>query len=274
MRPLGSHQYLWIVLLGLLLFVSGCSGDSYQLPSISDNTSNSGQDDLTKAAWDYYYCLQDSGIPATIQDASQGGIPTVQLQFDPHDFFIYDTPEGIGGSSETLDEATKKAFEQATPGYRLAWNGRDESVSFSTCHSVTGYQEHGDSPAQENALDPALWSKIMESSIEWTACAREHGWPDVSDPDAASEVPIVLLPSTITEDQLRSLINQCPVQQYGNQDNDGVLPNIGFDCPSFDGQPNQTVTANADCDATRLAGLVHILYPDADETVGMGEGPR
>jgi hypothetical protein len=108
-----------------------------------------------------------------------------------------------------------------------------------------------------------LFALAVESSNDWADCARKHGFPGTIDAEMPivfdySQVPTTLLPSYITEDQLRALLEACPsldVEAQRQADNlwDGglnlndptsfevpegyyVAPNIGFDYPGFDGR--------------------------------------
>jgi len=66
-------------------------------------------------------------------------------------------------------------------------------------------------PEATTATLDAQASAVLAESASWAACARDHGWPDIADPDpAAGALAEVVLPATITADELRQLLADCP----------------------------------------------------------------
>jgi hypothetical protein len=54
-------------------------------------------------------------------------------------------------------------------------------------------------------------SAVLAESNSWAACARAHGWPDIADADpAAGALAEIEIPASITEDELRRLLADCP----------------------------------------------------------------
>jgi hypothetical protein len=63
-------------------------------------------------------------------------------------------------------------------------------------------------------LKAKLQAFTMAQGTEWTSCAREHGLPDLGDPEMESsepvDVPRVDLPQSTTPEQLRVAMTACP----------------------------------------------------------------
>lgn len=73
--------------------------------------------------------------------------------------------------------------------------------------ACTGGQAGEPSPSP---LDPQA-SAVLAESNSWAACARQHGWPDIADADpAAGALAEIVIPATITADELRQLVADCP----------------------------------------------------------------
>jgi len=134
--------------------------------------------------------------------------------------------------------------------------------AFGQCLESSGYsqQKVWDSLPYQGR-DTSDFPLIVEASNEWAACAREHGISGIKDavlPDPLSQdYPTVLLPTSITEQELRQLLAVCPNydvtmeahnlqlwQEWGQSHDepggrpDGLIfqPSIGFDYPDFDGR--------------------------------------
>jgi hypothetical protein len=274
----------------LALPLGGCTDDSrHELPSIGGETKPP-IDDIDSRARAFYNCLRDADLPAELYE-SEGDYPT-NVGWDEDAVVMWMTPGGSGGAQGDVDQDEIEDFFKGGDyeSYRLIVNGADQSTVFADCHESTGYDE---SDAWGNgspgSVDLAYYQAVVEASNDWAACARENGWPQTLDADMpvsadGSEYPTAVLPSSITEDQLRQLLEACPnfdaeAMEHNDelmQDFDGsggfpdgywTAPSVGFDYPGFDGQPfdfGSTGEPNAAELATqeRLSRLQEILWEE------------
>ncbi|MDR0625792.1 MAG: hypothetical protein LBG11_00805 [Bifidobacteriaceae bacterium] len=142
----------------------------------------------------------------------------------------------------------------------------DHSEAFSKCLKESGYTE----PVYENDPDEEKKQKelVLEATTNWIKCARDNGFPDLADPAPAKADdwqtnPTAILPGTITEAELRTLLEQCPnfdretneamfeemiklgpdasdeemSKLYEKYADEATDPNIGFDLPGWNGEP-------------------------------------
>jgi hypothetical protein len=139
---------------------------------------------------------------------------------------------------------------------------------------------------------------MVESSNEWAKCARENGFPSVIDASMppvgdAFKDPAALLPASITEDQLRQLLEKCPNFDPSREEKNEELaadpdayipgqtlpdgfehqPNVGFDYPDFDCETSRSPSAGSEISETvnRLLHLCDIL-DEAEISYFLGEG--
>jgi hypothetical protein len=170
----------------------------------------------------------------------------------------------------------------------LLVDGRDESPVLAGCVEQSGYDERAvfDSSGSD-PVEEALDRLRLAATNEWAQCAREHGYPLVKDAQMPADVvnadPIALLPTTISEPELRNLLGSCPnffpAVEHNNdevwqraadegREMNGLLPaglegqpNVGFDYPGFRGNPEDEWPEGADADAMvdRLTTLVAVV---------------
>ena len=271
-----------VVLAVSLSALAACTTGDYALPQVGGGTSASAPP--ADPAQAYLDCMRQAGLPVGWLTVPPRNTPIVQLAPGPADLFLYETPNGHGGSSETVDQATKDAFARATTGYRLALNGVDRSADFQRCHADTGYDETV--AEQPSGPDAEALAAMMAASLAWAGCARGAGWPQVLDPvmppAGADSPPMVLLPQEITADQLRQLVADCPITPWaapgvtasasapGAGSVGDIYPTVGFDYPGLGGAG---VPDSADPTYQRLSDLIGILYGPVSGLVYEGEGP-
>jgi hypothetical protein len=232
-------------------------------------------------------CLDSLGVTAELQDFdSDDGEASVHVA--PGEPFVLCLAGGIcdispGGTYQELEDATAAEWHAAEDLYLARaqdWaqadssattlflvGERDLSAEYDACLVESGYVDPslvvGD-PAGELADK----QRQVEVNLAWTDCARQHGWPQIKDPDPPvaddwATTPHVLLPSTMTEDELRTLLAACPVSdaaarqaeaaelerlraehgddeafwlQYWDSHESPLDPAIAFDVPGFDGR--------------------------------------
>ena len=278
--PVKNVRTTILVALGVLA-LAGCTGQGY-LPTVNGSSSGASLEDVAKA---YASCLEQNGVNTTISADDTGAMTVVDLAFQAGDSFIWQTPYGNGSASYQPDELTQAVFDasEGSGGYRLVVNGRDYSDAYGSCHHESGYTELGKPGLDTTEPDELTKQAMMKASADWAECARSNGWPQVADPvwtpgqPGVPSMPIVLLPASTTEEQLRALIGVCPVSPVPVEGSDNpdaiVYPTIGFDYPGFDGRftPGQKVDTTTP-EYQRLSDLMAILYEDANPNLNGGQG--
>jgi hypothetical protein len=173
---------------------------------------------------------------------------------------------------------------------------KDHTEAFVRCLGETGYANPVAPPA-----DPAeeLRGKqgTAAASASWARCARDHGFPEVKDPEAPvaddySTNPMALLPTVISEAELRTLLAACPPYDVAAHDAwdqavaaSGYLnpmteeqwaelmslnvypydPAIGFDFPGFRGVAADQDPNSVDAELTRrLNALYNVVLEVVD----------
>ena len=274
-----------------------------------------GDDQLTAIAQSFYDCLRDHGIPAELRTDTAGRVTLVSFS-KGHSYF-WSLPDGTteagGGYPEELfnqrvDDQSRMAQQGEAVPYALEVDGHDFSEALRQCAESSGYSQQkvwASLPYQ--GRDTSYFPLIVEASNEWAACAREHGISGIKDavlPDRLSQdYPTVLLPVTITEQELRQLLVVCPNydvtmeshnlqlwKEWGQSHDepggmpDGLIfqPSIGFDYPDFDGRftgvrqpqgpsaspPPPDVAAMLD----HLGNLMYILLENEIRLAGQAQG--
>ena len=264
----------------VLALALGACGGNPDLPSLGGATS-SGTSALEQAARSYFDCMTAAGLPMELMPDSDGAMVMVQISFE-HEYWLRDPDTGIMQiNSPADDDASRQAqddFMNGT-GPALIIDGIDHTDVYVACRDQSGYD-------WEEALsnmrpDPEMVAKQVESNNNWAACAREHGWPDIQDsvmPAVNSqEYPQVVLPATITEDQLRQLLVACPNFDPGRMDQmaewarshpesrdypPGWLPDpaIGFDDSTLPASVDESPGPEEQAAIDRFMRLQDILY--------------
>jgi len=111
----------------------------------------------------------------------------------------------------------------------LVVDGVNYSQQYASCLNQSGYTAE----VAKDGIPFSYPTEVIQDQIQanntWAACARSHGWlvPDSTQPPAGTNVwPQVELTSSITANQLRTLLNQCP--------NFDPAPSIAFQLSDFD----------------------------------------
>jgi len=195
--------------------LAGCTA-SHDLPTISGST---GTDDLETVAQSYYNCMSDAGIEVQLAQNDQGQLAVVNFTGD-HEYmwtnaqggFGYRTPDNRAAND--MAEASQE-FDDASQSGPTLWVDRvDRTSSYVQCLNTTKYDELA-AWGVSMQIDPAEIQRQVDGNNKWTACARENGWPDIQDSVMPLDIqhagnPVVVLPTTMTEDQLRALLDACP----------------------------------------------------------------
>jgi hypothetical protein len=293
----------WLAALSaaaLILSLSACTEDDAGLPSVGGGTQGTGAVDLEEAAQAFYNCLSDADLPVEYDQAIDGR--SIMVTFDDEVPAMWVGKGGAVGLTSAVPDAEVQAFfaqvyqvSEGAPADSafdpadlepfLQVDGVDHSETWTRCLDSSGYDENAiwDTVDKSVVMD-AYNQSTVEASNEWAKCARENGHPTVIDahmPQSDSEYPTALLPASITEDQLRQLLEVCPnfdpaIEDENNKlaaEQTGALnglpdgyrsqPSVGFDFPGFDGDYSQDQTStNPETAATyeRLSKLSELLY--------------
>lgn len=225
---------LGVVAVVAAVIVGGCTegedGAGGDAPSSSDPGQQEPSDRETPsretsaqrtAAEAYHACLVEAGLPAQIDPVDDGDAAgDAFVTFGDHHVL-----QSIPGLSDTVSEGNtvedpisdedQLAFFESHKDpdtFGLLVDGVDYSADFERCFTESSYSE------PDFRLNPAEQERqiqgVLDATNTWIACARENGYPDLSDVAASSEdpdyYPNVELPSTITEEALRALLDACP----------------------------------------------------------------
>jgi hypothetical protein len=163
----------------------------------------------------------------------------------------------------------------------------DYTDVFTACLNESLYEEPGAAPAVDSEEELALKQLILEATLAWAACAREHGVIDIVDPDPPvadgyMTTPTALLPMNITVGQLTALLQDCPNfdaavadaredarAALGGNPSEAELaelwanypaadPSIGFAAPGFDGRSDPAIEPDPET-AAHLTPLWEII---------------
>jgi len=223
-----------------VLNLGACTRDQNTLPSITQPTGTS-ESQLEAVAKAYFDCMTDAGISVRLQPNAQGELAVVS--FMENDSFMYHNAYGGGwsGDIDLSDPAAQEFMSSTSREPALILNGVDRSEVYSQCIDRTGYEENAANG--EIAKDAEQLQLQVTANNVWAGCARENGFPDVADsvmPNSLTDDdwPAIVLPATITEDQIRQLTAVCPLvgAQQPPEPTDlsgGYLPvpNVSFDLP-------------------------------------------
>jgi len=262
-----------VLLLGALsVGLPGCRSDNADLPTLIGKAEPT-QSSSDAHAQQLYDCLEAAGIPAVIESTDSG----LLVDFDIERFSRYSIrgPMGLaldyGYPSDYQWSDEEWAFlYDGTDHWRLIMDGIDMSEAYAQCRNSIPYTEPWlvADPAQETKDRKA----IADASNQWAKCARENGWPLVSDvqpgvPDGYRDIPTVLLPGTMSVPALESLLEACPPYAPEKYVVKGFYPNIFFqEVPiPIDQDPL------AEVDDTQFAELRETLHRALDESYESSE---
>jgi hypothetical protein len=225
-------------------------------------------------------CLIEMGIPATTM-AEGGGVRVIWSPTSESEI-VWSTPyidSGVqprpGGTPPS--DADVEGFMEAHEGaFGLRVDGVDRSEDYGRCYRDSGYEPPSlyGTPDQEIAAK----ERRVEVSNRWAQCARDHGFPSVSDvdrpiADQGTTWPVAILPSTMTEAQVAALVEVCPVVAAGVSLSDADIigelakvPAIGFDTPFYNGRSFREPPT--DEDYARYTALLEAVYKQLDDFFG------
>jgi hypothetical protein len=270
-----AHLVLMAGSLTLSAALVSCSVSGDGLPSLGNSgESASSTDSDSDAVYSFSDCLSATGLTVTVaewadgrHEAVIGEEDVVWVDFDAG-VIVMPAERPTWLSKTELDVILE--MDQPTP--TLLVGGVDYTEDYVKCRDSTGYE------VTRQQADPRLEAvnkqAMASATNNWIACARENGFPgmaDVTTPrvDNWTTLPFALLPTNITESELRALIDQCPAFDLEAQlewdraaeDNPELdpifFPNIGFDAPGFNGDSSAHAPGPDD---DRLRELLEIVY--------------
>ncbi|MDR2929743.1 MAG: hypothetical protein LBV06_02380 [Propionibacteriaceae bacterium] len=215
--PMGKRLTAAALILVSCATLAACTAPNHSLPSINQGGDKVG-DKLVQAAQSYYDCMTAGGVKVEIQK-DDAGEPTLVHFTDFKSSVQYRAPDGVGGGMYAADRAGMEpsAAEQEfanknEPG--LLVDGVDQSELYLRCLKESGYSESAVWEAHPYQADPKEVERQVKANNEWAACARAHGWPDLKDvsvpTDLSNGYSPILLPATITPEQIGQLLDVCP----------------------------------------------------------------
>ena len=208
--------------------LASCSGPNSDVATLHGKGASSNPQTQIEQARAMVKCLEEAGVQAEL---SEGGGDQADVSLAVNDSSQYSFDGESWGTTyaatETSAEEDWQAKEAVWDQMRQPYQDADGSVkqpflfigeedhteAFVKCIDQTGF-----TPPQYQA-DPAEELKqkqiVAKANAEWTECARGNGLPGIKDPDPPKvdnweTYPTVVLPSTITEAQLRALLEACP----------------------------------------------------------------
>ncbi|MDR2253534.1 MAG: hypothetical protein LBD97_06720 [Bifidobacteriaceae bacterium] len=212
---------------------SGAASDSPASGAQPSGSETSGSQRDTAVA--FQECLLENEISAALWDIDDSTalvalIVSQAVAWNPIDGVWNSFLEADGSDMDAVSKAFFEDISQNEPtSPKLMIQGIDRSAEYAECFVMSGYFE----PAEVS--DPTLEleekTAAAEASNNWAACARAAGYPQIkdTDPPVADDYatrPEIVIPLTVTPDELRALIAECPFAGVAFGDEGLVYPNI------------------------------------------------
>ncbi|MDR1117978.1 MAG: hypothetical protein LBL01_01590 [Bifidobacteriaceae bacterium] len=250
-RPLLAGR--WLCVLVIALSASSCAGAGGGVPSLaSGSTSGEATDSGALAARQrgtaaaLAECLADLGVKANVSDPEttdgpeKGFVMVIPILDGPS--YLIVTPEGASISTEDYPAP----IDISSP--RLVSGDRDLTEEYLACIESSGYfipEVDGETDPREEEIEK---QEEAEAGVIWAECARANGLPNIADPevvvDGFATRPEVLIPASVTVEQFKVLLEDCPPFDpdrdlaHGNMyEADEEMPTdpvIGFELPEGD----------------------------------------
>jgi hypothetical protein len=162
-------------------------------------------------------CLQEAGLPAVV-----GRIGVTLDTDEPFELCneigcqsqASEEP-GEDDGSALLDELRRPYESAGASAERLLFKDADYTAVYLACKEKTGYSVAAKAREWAEERLAGLAAEV-EAGVEWATCVRDNGYPDVADPIAPTlatidyEAPEVVLPESMTDAELRALLEVCP----------------------------------------------------------------
>ncbi|MDR1152959.1 MAG: hypothetical protein LBK72_10925 [Bifidobacteriaceae bacterium] len=158
-------------------------------------------------------CLAGASISTSLSDQDDG---QTRLDIDPSPGpFAWVLADGT--STQATDaESTEMADAAIADGRSLLWlGGADRTDEYDACVAETQFTQPG--PFADPATEQRVKQLQTDLNNDFAACARANGFPEVEDQPppvldgGATTLPSdIVLPLTMTEEELRGLLTVCP----------------------------------------------------------------
>ncbi|MDR1427132.1 MAG: hypothetical protein LBJ08_05175 [Bifidobacteriaceae bacterium] len=218
----------------------GACGADDDVASLSGSAGGSEGESQAARAATLVACLHEGGVPATLVDYDKH---QKDIGFDKENPYAIGYGDGSGASFVGRDVTTDEQWAAVErhqgelvmrydPASGEAMIDPDAPAPDATIPPPAGFARHpylfiGDADhtdlliecLRESDYTPPVYQvdpaeeleqeqRTAGAGVQWAACARDNGFPDVKDPDAPladnnETTPTVLLPASITEPQLR-----------------------------------------------------------------------
>ena len=280
--------FLTAVVLAGTAGLAGCTKD-HGLPTVGSPSTSAGSD-LEVSAKKYYDCMTGAGVKVDLAKNSRGQLTIVR--FLGAETVMWRAADGVNRVTSASKDPNKQQaidnfYASTDRSLALIIDGVDHSEAYAKCLAESGYEEQ--TAAESMQVDPAETQLQVQGNNKWAACVRENGWPDVRDSTVGtdpSKLPVVVLPGSITEDQLRQLLTVCPnfdpeqedrLREWWNTSTsagypDGYLPapNIDLDIPAWSSasDPNWVPNQQEKAELERAGRLFDILTKKMNDYYG------
>jgi hypothetical protein len=276
------------------VLAAGCTSDQgiATLESAGPSAGTAVELSQAEIAANMATCLTAAGVPAVVEPIDGAGTPAT-ARIDSGEPFMVRYGDGLAiwsgrDSGEEPSAAEQDAFfalvaehdpafletqplidEGAGPvGVKssaepfLIVGLTDHTAALVKCLEATGYTEPDYVRDPEGEL--AEKRAVLEVTLAWADCARQHGITEVIDPqppqaDQYTTTPTALLPTDLTAQRLTALLRECPnfdpsqfeardvaEAELGEEPSQEEIdelyaafpvaqPQIGFNAPGFDG---------------------------------------
>ena len=200
----------------IMALMAGCTAQTTpDIPSLG-SAGPATATDIEVVAKAYFDCMSQAGVPVALAENDAGELTIVK---NSGSWTLQTYPNGGGGGNYDDDttlsadaQASFQEFFENMPDHpTLILDGVDHSQAYGQCLEQTGYDFI--EAMGEVRSDPELNVKQVKANNDWAACARDNGFPAIEDtemPMGAEQPQPVLLPGSITPDQLRALLVECP----------------------------------------------------------------
>ncbi|MDR2896653.1 MAG: hypothetical protein LBV30_08425 [Propionibacteriaceae bacterium] len=278
-----------LVVAVALIGLSACTAGNPDLPTLGGSQAGAaGGNQLVLVAKEFYDCMNDAGVPVYLQENSKGELTTVGYGSSMQDALPYVVRGEDFGMTSVPTEASaaeQQAMEdfQNGEGIGLLVDGVDHSQIYGQCLDQTGYDQQAAWNADDPGMDPEQTQQQVDVNNEWAACARENGFPALKDSTMPTDLkdyqqsPTILLPGTISPEQLSQLLEACPnwdpaiqeaqwdwFDEHPNEDMPTELlrptPNINFDFPDLPAGDPSSFTEQETGEMDRQAALYELLF--------------
>lgn len=230
---------------------AGCTADNRDLPTISGAPAISAQT-LESVAQSFADCMTASGVSVVIQPNQLGEMTVVQPS--GYNSYMYRFASGASTYYNVSDAVREEfsSWENTIPGETkpaLIVDGEDRSAAFATCVGSSGYSLARATHDETPPIPADEMQAQVDANNRWAACVRENGFPDVQDTSVPSDpgqyvwFPRVTLPLSMTTDQLRMLLTQCPIFDSNLQAQAQEMQKWYDDHPNQGGYPGEIIPA-------------------------------